>query len=341
MAVKLNISLFQQGLTWWLRELASLLPVPWQQRLSRFDRMPLYYWRDATLMPSEDSAQSGRIGSILVGLDSNSVQLVRLKLPEAAEPVLRQTMSLQLSRHTPFLPDQVFFDCVVEKRIPQSQRLEILLAIVPKNQVANVLTTAQERGLVVGRVSVLTDSGADCLPLNFLEQGDKHAKQGRSLWLRGGILAGALMLLGLGTSVWSEYQALQELEAQVNETSSTAMEAVSLQSELHALTTRARFLGETREYTNSLAWLTELTRALPDEVWLSEVQRTEAEIRIVGEAADAFALIGLIDASPRFEHSRFTAPVRRDGLKENFDLTLALVPKVTADASTQTHQDRR
>lgn len=341
MVVKLFNSLLQRGLTWWLRELASLLPLPWQQRLSRFDRMPLYCWRDATLMPSEDSAQSGHIGSILIGLDSDSVQLVRLKLPEAAEPDLRQTVSLQLSRHTPFLPDQVVFDCVVETRVPQSQRLEVLLAIVPKTLVADVLTTAQEHGLVVGRLSVLNGSGETCLPLNFLAQGDKHAQQGRSLWLRGGILAGVLLLLGLGTSVWSEYQALQELEAQANEMSSTAMEAISLQNELHVLTTRARFLGETREYTNSLAWLTELTRALPDEVWLSEVQRTEAEIRIVGEAADAFALIGLIDASPRFEQSRFTAPVRRDGLKENFDLTLTLVPKVTADASAQTHQDRR
>lgn len=341
MAVKLPSSLFQQGLTWWLRELASLLPVPWQQRLSRFDRMPLYYWRDNTLMPSDESAKSGRIGSILVGLDSSSVQLVRLKLPEAAEPDLRQTISLQLSRHTPFLPDQVLFDCVVEKRIPQSQRLEILLAIVPKTLVADVLTTARERGLVVGRVSVLNESGEDCLPLNFMEQGDKPARQGRSLWLRGGILAGVMLLIGLGASVWSEYKSLQELEAQANEMSSTAMDAVSLQNELHALTTRARFLGEMRQYTNSLAWLSELTRALPDDVWLSEIQRTDAEIRIVGQAADAFALIGLIDASPRFDHSRFTAPVRRDGLTENFDLTLELVPKVTADVSAQIQQDRR
>lgn len=328
-------------LKWWLHELVSLLPRRWQQRLARFEQMPLYLWRDTTLVPADHSQPSRQVSPIVVGLSAEQVQIIRLKLPAAIEPRLHQSLALQLARHTPFLPDQVLFDCIVEKRTSPPPLLEVVLAIVPKTQVAAILARAQEQGLVVGRLSVLQASAKDCFPLDFLAHGEKQATDKRSFWRHRGLLVILVLLMALGFPFWREYQAIQALQERVDALSTAALEAESLQKELKTLESRAGFLGVTRADTNSLAWLTELTRILPDSVWLTEVQRSGAEIRIVGEAADAFGLIGLVDASPRFEQSRFNAPMRRDGVREQFDLTAVITRGTPPVRAVQTEGEGR
>ncbi|WP_340676536.1 PilN domain-containing protein [Paraglaciecola sp.] len=330
-------TMLRQFLTWWVGELMSVLPQNWQQRLVRFVQMPLYVWRDSTLIPADEKQQYSRSGPVAVCLSADEVQIIRMMLPAAIEPMLHQSLALQLTRHTPFLPDQVLFDCFVEKRVPKLQKLEILLAIVPKTIVADVLARAKDLDISVGRVSVMKGTTVGCLPLNFLSQSNNPKQKGRKYWRRQMISVVLILAIILGFPFWNEYRESQELLVQIEALSSETMEAESLQKMLAVLDSRLRFLGAKRAYTNSLAWLTELTRILPDHAWLTEIQRKDADIRIVGEASDAFGLIGLIDLSPSFEQSHFNAPMRRDGVREQFDISFTITHNIGGISSTKTN----
>ena len=68
--------------------------------------------------------------------------------------------------------------------------------------------------------------------------------------------------------------------------------------------------------------LAELSRALPDDTWISHLQMTRNRVRIQGYSRSATHLIADLVASDRLANPRFEAPLTSDvGNSQRFDLS--------------------
>jgi Tfp pilus assembly protein PilN len=87
--------------------------------------------------------------------------------------------------------------------------------------------------------------------------------------------------------------------------------------------TRLDLMKEYRLRTTAdLEALLGLTRILPEDTWVVQLDLSRNEISIAGEASRAGDLIQLIDASPLFEKSEFAMPLQRVENREIFRLRI-------------------
>jgi hypothetical protein len=84
-------------------------------------------------------------------------------------------------------------------------------------------------------------------------------------------------------------------------------------ADLDALKSAGAFLQERRnQYTPIVATIAELTRLLDDETWLAQLRLGTDEVRLIGYAPEAAALVGIVDRSPFFKTPRFVSPITKD-----------------------------
>jgi len=71
--------------------------------------------------------------NFFIGLPRDTALLRFLKLPIAVEENLKATLGYEMDRHTPFSFDDVYFDCHVVKRSPESSLLYVMLITIKKD----------------------------------------------------------------------------------------------------------------------------------------------------------------------------------------------------------------
>lgn len=71
--------------------------------------------------------------NFFIGLPRDTALLRFLKLPIAVEENLKATLGYEMDRHTPFSFDDVYFDCHVVKRFPESSLLYVMLITIQKD----------------------------------------------------------------------------------------------------------------------------------------------------------------------------------------------------------------
>jgi general secretion pathway protein L len=96
---------------------------------------------------------------------------------------------------------------------------------------------------------------------------------------------------------------------------------------------RLAWLAGERGRQPSMAVVVEaLSRALPDDAWLTRLEVEQGTVRLAGNAANASALIGRIEASGHFADVQFSAPTTlADGEGESFTITARIVPERRLD----------
>ena len=140
------------------------------------------------------------------------------------------------------------------------------------------------------------------------------------------ILAGLLALLVAGMfgyKAWEERQYAARLTAEVQALERQVAAGQRLDREGERFLTRLDQLKEYRLRTTAdLEALLALTRLLPDDAWVTQLDLSRTEISLAGEAARAGDLIGIIDASPLFEKTEFAMPLQRVENREIFRLRI-------------------
>src|SRR5215470_12211316 len=148
---------------WWIGELAPLFPATWRVAIRRRFARPVIeladgeaiFWRpdfgdgrtrlsivervsltgdtDAVLAAGRAAVArlaanaSGGIAApkVTVALNPRHVLRKELSLPAAVEENLMQTLAYDLDRHTPFRPEQLYFDAVVVNRDAAKKMLRV------------------------------------------------------------------------------------------------------------------------------------------------------------------------------------------------------------------------
>ncbi len=348
------------AIRWWLGELAAIIPERLRRALRRPERWIVLDLREGELVAGRiDGGGNGarrnyrEIGRFALGDGDSSASTANrpavpaaprtavavrlppeevlrrsLDLPLAAERTLRAVLSHELERQTPFLADQVYFDCRVLELRASLGRIRVELAVVPRPVVGAALAAARRCGFEPARVGLLDDPDGpprfDFMPART--EGEEQARPHRTTLL---LAVLAVTLGGAAAYLWTDRAAegRATFAGAIAQEKRAADAADALRKEIDRLGGHARFLASRQQAAPRLIdVLDALTHLLPDDTWIFEFQLNGREGHIVGYSPAASRLIGLFEASPLFKTPRFRSPLTqgpRSGV-ERFDLSFEL-----------------
>ncbi|MGY6555626.1 MAG: PilN domain-containing protein [Wenzhouxiangella sp.] len=358
-------------LNWWGGELYSLVPERWRGRLvaprprlwllAGSDDLGLSVWRSGaqtegldTLGASEDLAAlrqrwQAHLASFVDGppevcllLPSELVLEAPVELPLAVESNLTQAVAYQLDQLTPFRTDQVWHDFRVKTRDLQNARLKLDLRLVPKARLEALFERLEAIGIRphvvdVAPAELQPESGLDGGGFNLLPAERRQVYINRRARLNWGLGVGVIAALALAMflSLQARSSGVEQLRAEVDGLRNQAESVLALQRELEDALDAANFLAEhRREQPVIMHVLDELTRVLPNDMWLQSVNIREHELILQGQGNGSQRLIELVNGSSLFSEAAFRGSVNIDpnSGQERFNASATITPWGMQDA---------
>lgn len=350
-------------LRWWGRELAALVPPalrpkkrpPARLLWAGMDNGALVLWRLAGGKLSELGridlatgeaadhriafrALHDRAGARRLGVCLPAAQVLRKEtvLPLAAAENLHEVLGFELGRQTPFTTAQAYHDQRVLRADRAAQRLHVLLGVAPRAEVDPLLAHLAEWG-VTPRAIVARDElegGGNCLDLLPPRLRPKTGRAG--LWL-GVSMAGVTLALGailLAIPLVKKREVVIALHPVVASAQRHAAAVDALKHEQERLEAEHNFPVQQKLAAPSrVALLEEITRILPNDTWLQQLEIRGNEVSMIGVTQTSAKLIGLFEQSALLENAHFKAPlVKGQGGEERFQLgaTLKAIDPATA-----------
>lgn len=325
---------------WWGGELGGLIP-PGLRRLLGIDRDALLVrptpqgvvtdlGRGATREPIAPSTalRLGPRAQTVLTLDPGIAIRRALRLPRAAASQIDGVLGFEVERHTPFRADEVYAVHAIDEAASDLQEIAVRLVVVPRHAVDAALAAVRAEGFAPERVAVARDDGGDALvtlPVPGLAAAD-----GSRAPLILATLAALLLLAILSPLARLEWAA-EQASHRVVQARAQAEGTLTLQREADRLGAAAAALATLRaQNPAALEAIEELSRLLPDDTWLVQIQLGGGEGVIEGRTGTSAAIVGLVERSPLFEDAAYAGPVTRDpagGERFGIDFRLTGTPQ--------------
>jgi general secretion pathway protein L len=232
-------------------------------------------------------------------------------LPLAAERELGQVLGFEMDRETPFKAEEIYWNHQIEGVDRQNGRLSVRLVLLPKANLAPLLTALGQFGIRPRRAEIADgpDAGA-YLPLEG-DGGRTYRASHRLIWTAA-VCCAILGVAAVVTPFVRQEGALASLDQQITVGRTAAAEADSLRQEIDRLAGSADFVESERDKAGRpLAVLAAATRVLPDDTYLTEMELQKRKVTLTGRSAAAARLIGPLAADGSFRNPGFAAPVTR------------------------------
>jgi general secretion pathway protein L len=336
-AVHDRISAF---LHWWKGELVEILPAALKPAsptagtllLALFQRQQITLFRrqattwselgsvdpDATAaeVSTVVGADGGRKQTIVARMQEEAILRRQMTLPLAAEKDLRQILSYQLDRLSPYPPEQIDFSYRILHHNYAERTLDVELCLVPKIELKRITDRMLAWGLMPDIVdfssgdaltepvvNLLSDPLTGNRPDTLISRGNKLLLMINAL-LVAALLAGQLMLRAdheekLNTRV-------ETMRLQADTTNKLRTQLEQLRSE------RDMLRNMKQERPAMVAVIDELSAILPDKTWLEKASYSNGEIRLSGLSSKASVLISDIENAALLENAAFQASVVQD-----------------------------
>jgi general secretion pathway protein L len=260
------------------------------------------------------------------------VAALPVTLPAAAKDNLRQVLTFEMDRQTPFAAADVYFDYRRTASSPLQGSIELELVTVPKRRLDELLQRLQALGVDIGSVDVrgpaTAESGVglgyNLLPAELRPQKKPLLTPVNIILLT---VAAALLLLVMVVPLVQLYRAKAELETQVANAREEAEKVAALRGQYEKQVASFQGLLERKEkLASNVQVLGEMATLLPDDTWLNSLEIKQGTIRIQGESDAASQLISLLEESPLFEQTSFTSPVTQNSRtnKERFAISSSI-----------------
>jgi general secretion pathway protein L len=276
---------------------------------------------------------------VVVSLSPRATLRKTLVLPAAVENDLRQALAYDLDRHTPFKPEEVYFDAAVVHRDNGRGQIRVEMVAARRAQVDAAVQHAQSFGATVVAVVPDPPNSASASRLNLLphemRQNGVWWKRWQ-FWLPIALLVG-VTLIAVVLPVWQK----REYAIALNDVASQAFQQAAVSESLRAQLDRQvgdyNFALE-RKYTypSTVQILDDVTRLLPDDTWLTQLEiktngrgkEAQRDLLIRGESANAGRLVTLLEDSRLFTQAAPRSPTTKiqPGPGEIFDLGAQLKP---------------
>ena len=295
-------------------------------------------------------SRNGTPGKVVVALAPGQVLRKTITLPAAVEENLKQVLAYDLDRHTPFKPDEVYFDAVVVARDLGRNEISVDWVAALKTVVNQARRRAESWGAtVVGVTSEAPREGAllAATKLNLLpeaERPDASTQRRWEFWVPLALIA-LLALVAVALPLWQKRGYAINL-AQVAEQQRVRADAANaLREQVDQLTGEYNFaLQKKYAFPSAAQVIEDITKLLPDDTWLTQFEMKSAakgkeahrEILVRGESANAGRLVSLLEDSKLYEQAapRSSTTKIQPGPGEIFDLGAQLKP-LPAPPATQ------
>jgi general secretion pathway protein L len=322
-------------LAWWFSQLAGLMPA----RLVR----PAFLHADGLVImpegPLDDvetiTAVLRRNGDMvplghfaldapeIAALPRSQRQPVALRLPKAtvlektvtlpiaAQSELKQALLFEMDRETPFSPDELYWQYTIAAVDRLRGQLSVRLLLIPKARLARLLSALARTG-IVPRWAEIADAPAGWpqLPLGS-ESEQSQRRQQRFLW-PAAIACAVLAVAAILTPFARQWIELAKLDREIAAAEATAGQAERLRREIDDLSRSADLVKrDLVKAGRPLEVLATLTRLLPDDTFLTEMQLRQRKLTVSGRSAGAARLIGLLATDGTLRDPVFAAPVTR------------------------------
>ncbi len=362
---------------WWTRELDALVPSAPRAAIARrrmrpgevFDGAQATLWRPVldngrALMTTvatislggdiDEVANRGRAAlasltpvvpgasapvRVVLSLAQRDVLRKRIALPAAVEENFRQALAYDLDRHTPFKPDELYFDAAIVERNAARNTITVDLAAVRRSVADPALKAAAAWGADVIALVPEPPATASTSRLNLLP---RAAASGWSAWARwqlllpAGLLAG-LLLASVAIPLWQKREYAIQMIGLANQARVQAAVSEGLRQELDARTGDYNAALERKyAYPSALHVVDSVSKLLPDDTWLTQFELktmakgkdTQRELLVRGESANAGRLVQLFEESQMFAQAAPRSPITKiqPGPGEIFDLGAQLKP---------------
>jgi general secretion pathway protein L len=324
--------------SWWISELRGMLPpsvrrvlMPRAQRLfleldggdivmskgtaQRKEELIRYTLDQPDAAPgklSDENEIHQQARELVLCLPPDKILSKSLTLPLAAEENLREVLSFEMDRQTPFTAEQVYYDFSVVARSSAERTLTVDLVLVTRRMLDELLTRLDSRGLHPDLATINCDEGGSFAAVNLLpeEKRQRKAITPRLVNLALAALAVLLLVSAVSLPLLNKRQKIQALAPLLETASAKAEETRRLRKEVDQLTANSRFLTDKKQSSLPvLQIIDELTRILPDDTWITRLDIKGTEVQIQGQSSSAAALIPLIESSSILQNPRFRSPV--------------------------------
>ncbi|MGK9230395.1 PilN domain-containing protein [Inquilinus limosus] len=309
---------------WWFGELAGLLPERLTGTIGPRHRLPVTRSTDHGWMVETGSRVRGladwaahnRRRPVVLRLPSEAGLSRELTLPAAATATLPQLLRREMDRLMPWPGDRVWLAAQVLRRAEGGRKIEVELTVVPDSAVEPARRALAEFDVPIVAIELDGPEGKRIL----LPPGEDRAAAGRRRLRRAALAAAALFaaaVIGaggwIGWQSWERGREIAALQARIAAARPAVEEVRQLRQEIADLSDSQRFLDDKRRSVPAASIVLEaVSRLLPDDVWLTDLSIADTTLRAGGSAADASALIGVLEGSGRFADTRFLAPSTRD-----------------------------
>jgi general secretion pathway protein L len=330
--------------TWWTTRLTECLPSGLRAWLAGDARLPvidlsggaLNLWSASNLKtpqqrfavdfdkannPSQLAAMLRPLAALKGGLivaagEANCLRR-ELTLPLAAQANLRQTISYDLDRLTPFASDQVLFDAQVKSVDHSRRQLTVQFVASPKSAVSTLLQACKEAGLTVARVVPSATQANDWARLAAPGSVASKRPWFRRAWPWCLAIFIALLALSLLFPLWQKRQRVIATHDLVVTAQKDATAAELTQRDVVLRSTQYNTLLAKRHSTPlAIQLLDEVTRKVPDDTWVQnfELRTTKQarELMLVGDTNSSSKIISWFEGSPLFAQATFKSPLTRN-----------------------------
>ena len=251
---------------------------------------------------------------VVIGLPRESSLRRIVDLPAPALENLREVLTFEMDRHTPFRSDEVYFDCRVASHDSQNKRIKVDLVVVAKELADRAIGLATGWGLEPDKLAI-AGASAEEEAFNLLPAKVTGGKRGMALGVYGILVLIPFVALGLAVHLpLKQRQALLgEAEARLLQVRQEANESDRLNKQFDEITQRSRFVQQKKRNQYTITeLLDEVTRILPDNTWLLQFARKGRQLTISGYSEKPSALIGLLEESEMLSKVSFRSPVTAD-----------------------------
>lgn len=350
---------------WWGGELLSFLPPSWRAALAEGRESLLLHVADNRLVLRREGARGAtEFGQIDLGQDVEvqrgdfqrqraridepqlrqffcvpTTRMLRrsLNLPAAAEDNLRQVLSFEMDRQTPFKADQVYFDHVVRGRDAVGRQLQVDLVVMPRAAFDEAIAPVVQLGIPLDGVDCWIDEASGTrMGVNLLPPDRRARRSNQRLWINLGLAALAVTLaLGvMARTVTNRQVALENMTAEVEKSQQEAKQAAALRKTLEETIESANFLTQKkRTVVPAIELLKDLTERLPDSTYLERLNVTEdGRVELQGLSDRSENLIAELQKSRVLADPAFQGVVQPDPRvkKDRFNLVAQLKPRESA-----------
>ncbi|MEE9356366.1 MAG: PilN domain-containing protein [Methylococcaceae bacterium] len=270
-----------------------------------------------------------RESETILSLPDSYAAQKKVFLPIVAADNLKQVITYELDKFTPFTPEQVYFDTQRLDGKGSQEQLEALIVFSPKEKLDVLFEELKSWQLTpqiveYEKVPSYKDGrySYNLLPSWARKKKDKLPKVFEMVLL---VLFLTFLSAMLIMPVWREYSAVKTLEGAVQNAGVAAEKVESVKTEISSYYDEAQSLIDRKNLTPSLVEIMEkLNNILPDNSWLTHLRYYNKTLQVNGLSPGASSLIGALEAVPIFSNTRFVSPVtqdRRTGL-ERFLISL-------------------